>query len=252
MANTNKMSEGVVQLYANQLEVTSDMSDAQLQVTRDVIDAKTLGENNKVPKTQHMPTVSYSGYNDYADDNLDEVHFAAISNTSQDAFTIIYGTAAGDRCYSVVGYIDSHSVPASVDGIIGISGSVSGEAFVRGKALNIDTTVSATGAQTGVQFNATGSDVITSGQTMGAIIHVTAVDTLTTATVVVEKSTDSTDGSDGTWGAVSGLSFTFTGTGHEVDTASATLADGDWLRVNTTTLTGTSATITVIAGRYVE
>lgn len=249
MANTLKMSEGVVTSYINGLEITSDATDVQLAVPRTVQSVKTFGENQVIPSTHHDVTSTFSAVNDYADDTLDETTWALMTDTAQSAHTVGFGTAAGDRTYTVLGHLDSRNLPVSLDNAIMLNGSMNGESVIRGRYLCRNLAVTTTGAQTGIQFTEAG-EAIAATQTMAAVLHLTA-DTVTSMTVVVEKSTDSTNGTDGTWNAVTGLSFTQASVGHEIDLADAgaTLAQNNWLRVNCTAFSGTTATITVVAGR---
>lgn len=248
MANTLKMSEGVVTSYINGLEITSDATDIQIGVPRTVQSVKTFGENQIIPSTHHDVTSTFSAVNDYADDTLDETTWGLMTDTAQSAHTTGFGTTAGSRTYTVLGHMDSRALPVSIDNAIMLNGGLNGESVIRGKYLCRNLVLTGTGAETGIQFGA--DDVVTATQFMAGVMHLTD-DDVTALTVVVEKSEDSTDGDDGTWNPIAGLSFTRVTVGHETDTATAgeTLATDDWLRVNCTAFTGTDVTITVAVGR---
>jgi len=249
MANTIRMAEGVVTAYLNGIELTSDATDIQLSLPRTVQSVKTFGENQVIPSTQHDVSATFSAVLDYADNTLEETLYSTIASTTTAAFTTGYGTTAGSRTYTVIGHQDSAAYPVSLDTAIMVNGGINGESFIRGRYLCRNVAITGTGAQTGIQFTGA-EEVIAAAQTMAAVMHLT-VDNVTSATVVVEKSTDSTDGSDGTWNAVTGLSFSTAAVGHEIDQADAgaTLAQNNWLRVNCTAFTGTTMTVTVVAGR---
>lgn len=249
MANTLKMSEGVVTSYINGLEITSDATDIQIGVPRTVQSVKTFGENQVIPSTHHDVTSTFSAVNDYADDTLDETTWSLMTDTTQSAHTTGFGTAAGDRTYTVLGHLDSRALPVAIDNAIMLNGGMNGESVIRGRYLCRNQAITGTGSLTGIQFTEA-NEAITATQTEAAVLHVTA-DTVTSWTIVVQKSTDSTNGVDGAWNSVAGLSFTTAAVGHEIDLADAgaTLAQNNWLRVNVTAFSGTSGTITVVAGR---
>jgi hypothetical protein len=243
MANNFKLAHNIKTFY-NQYDISCPLNQSDIALARPVIDIRTFCGNQQIASSSYSPTLSFNGFADYVDDQWDEISFGTMTSTTVGAIGNIYGTTRGDESYDVIGLANARATPASVGGVIGLSGGVTGQQLLRGKALCVDQAVTGTGAQTGVNVGA-----ITAGLTTGVIYRLTAATALTTITAVIQHSSDSTNGTDGTWATVTGLSFTATGLTWELD--SVTTGTSAWLRVNTTAFTGTSATLTIVAGRLI-
>ena len=230
---------------------TSDINDSRL-----VADARTLCGNSKVASANNRDmTASFGGFGINGTDNWEDVSFARMVAMTDDVFGVIYGGGVGDPGREVIGRMDSRSAPYTIGEVNGLSGGIFGENIVRTICIAVDEVVSSTGTLTGYDWSQVGDGSGTrfaAGDTFAAILRVTAVDTLTTCTFVVEESNDSTNGVDGSWAAIAGVTSTFTAVGHEVDQVTVTagpIAQGEWFRINTTTLTGTSFTLTATVGQ---
>lgn len=240
MANTYEFVDGN-KVYFNQFDLSCAFTSFDVSIGRLLVDTRTICQADWTPTTQYTPAVSFNGFATYGADLWDEESFDLMTSTADSVFTYVHGTARGDRSYDVIGKCNARSQPVNVAQLIGLNGALTGKQWIRGAALAVDEVITATGALTGVNIGA-----IAANSTTGIVWRLTAKNTLTTITTVVQHSSDSTNGIDGTWATVTGLSLTATGITYEIDTI--TTGTSAWLRLNTTALTGTSATLTVTAG----
>lgn len=179
-------------------------------------------------------SLSMSGHNDFADDAVDEVAFAALGSSG-----IVYTTGAaeteGDPAFFHRGMQGTYSafgpygeiVPFSVSAV----GSDGPTGIVRGQLALKKTTVTTTGAK-GTALNL---GLVGAGKYLYAAFHVFGTPG-TTITAVVESDEDNTFAS-----ATTRITFgPITANGGTWGTRVAgAIASDDWFRLNVTAITGT-------------
>lgn len=187
-------------------------------------------------------TGSASGFLDIDDNGWDELAFAALTDGEHLFTRLPVGLAASAIAYLVkeIAVGEPRAYDQGGVAMLDWSGQVTGPVS-RGKVLTTSTTVTATGAQSGINLGTT-----TSTQTLVAHILLLAVTGTGSVTIAVQESSD--NGSGDAYATISGMSATLTTAGSAARVTFTGATDA-WKRSNVTAFSGfTNATILVAVG----
>lgn len=251
MANNMKIADGS-KLFLNEFDLSGALNTHSRSTTRAVVATRTFAGNDHTASDVLDSDISFGGWAVYGADLYEEETFNLMTNESDQVLGVIYGGAAGDVAYEDIGKLVGRPYTTSVGNVDTIDGSLTGEWFARGLAVDVDRSVTGTGGGTGQNIGA-----ITG--TLAVVVRVTAVNTFTSMTVDIEESSD--DGSGDAYAKVTGWTWntdhanvseasdtlTFTGVGYAVGYKTVAPSEA-WIRTNATALTGTSATVSSMAG----
>lgn len=247
--------------FFNEHDISCAIYDGSFDHSREIANLRTLCGNDKLAG-KHDSSASFSGYGIFAATagEWDEEAWADMSAQGNDQYLVIFGEAgaAGDTGRHVAGLSDSQVRPWSVDGAAGLNGSLQGEAIARVVCLDRKDATTGTGANTGQNVG-----IVEAAKTFECLIIVSAETALTSMTVQIEESSD--NGVGDAFAQLTGLTIEvggdaadgggdtvdFTGTGWARLTRTGTATEA-YIRTNVTAFTGTSATMTSVAGEVAE
>lgn len=190
---------------------------------------------------------TFTGVADYDDDSMEEELYDLINNPPVGGvpYGVVYGGLEGNVGREIIGEISENSHAAKENDLIMINGAIIGGQIIRTVALNLEETVSATGALVGKEYGAIAAPLNTA-----AVLRIHSAVALTTVSIKLQQSANSTNGIDGVWSDIAGLNTVMTAPGFKViDVAVGSAA---WLRANVTALTGTSIVLSVTAGELIR
>ncbi len=248
--------------FFNEHEISCAIYDGSFDHTRSIANCRTLCGNDKLAGG-HDCSGSFSGYGVFAATagEWDEEAWADMTAQGNDQYLVIFGEAgaAGDTGRHIAGLSDSQVRPWSIDGAAGLNGSLSGVDIARVVCLNRKTAITGTGAQTGQSVG-----IVEKEKTWECLIIVSASTALTNMTVQVEQSSD--NGAGDAFAQITGLTIEvggnavdgggdtvdFSGKGWARLTRTGTADIEEYIRINVTAFTGTSATMTAVSGEVAE
>jgi len=227
--------------YLDEFEVTCALNAADIAIDRGVIDARTFCGNNQVPGNRDS-MMSFGGFGLFGADDYEEELAARMQSGANVNRLTIFGNAAAARVYEILGPLGKASHAWKAAEILGLSGEIpKGQSLTRGVALHVNSTFTATGAQTGQQHEVTAATT----QVCVATIRVKSVSGAGSVTFVVQESQN--DGGGDPYANIATMSATFTAPGIQRLTVSS--ATELWKRINISAFSGfTNVVATMIVG----
>jgi len=226
-------------IYVNEFNLSGYSNTWTLNVSVDTVEVTTFTDTSKEHlEGDHSSELSWAGFFDTTDDGWDETSWAQAITTrgTQYGGLAPYGTTAGGVVYEVPGIYTAQTRSAPVADVVTLDGSVIGDDVGRGLSL-LDATISATGTQTSQDYGAKAS-----GATLMVVYRIESLGGAGDIVIAIEESSDDAVGDP--FAAIAALaSGTLSATGTTVKTTTA--ATEQYLRVNVTTFTPTSAVIYV-------
>ncbi|KKN54437.1 hypothetical protein LCGC14_0592350 [marine sediment metagenome] len=247
-----------VRLFVDEFDLSGQMNKLQLDYTAEMLDATVMSPD----KTRlHAPglwsaEINHNGFLDYADGAIDDQLFATLGVDAGVLQTIVpvpsgaLGVIAdGDHAFFGEFVSGAYTPGGTVGELAAFNWVASGRTQLAKGRVSIDDAANVTGVANGsayqfgnAAFGPLGAAIdVPSGDLVKAMVHVTAEDTFTSATIVLES--DDVENFGGTPTIVATQAIVPGIASYAFETDGTTAITDDWFRLRVSAFTGTSLTL---------